>query len=86
MRADSLENAAQAPSANARMREALPVSLNRGTMAGVLLQKQAEPAAALLPRWLSGYALLFTVDTNLDRAMEMPSTQAPQLGAAGAQR
>jgi hypothetical protein len=37
----------------------------------VLLQKQAEPAAALLPQWLSGYAFLFTVDTNLDRAKEM---------------
>jgi hypothetical protein len=54
-----------------RLREALASSLDRGTIAGVLLQKQAEPATALLPQWLSGYAFLFAVDTNLDRAMEM---------------
>jgi len=48
-------------------REALSSSLGRGTMAGILLQKEAEPAAALLPQWLSGYAFLFTVD----RAKEM---------------
>lgn len=40
-------------------------------MEGVLPQKQAELAAALLPQWLSGYAFLLTVDTNLDRAKEM---------------
>jgi hypothetical protein len=40
-------------------------------MANVLLQKQAEPAAALLPQWLSGYAFLFNVDTNLERAKEL---------------
>ena len=51
-------------------REALSSS-GRGSMAGVLLQKQAEAAAALLPQWLSGYAFLFTLDTNLDRAKEM---------------
>jgi hypothetical protein len=37
----------------------------------MLLQEQAEPAAALLPQWLSGYAFLFTVDTNLDRGQGM---------------
>jgi len=58
-------------SADARLREALSVTLDRGTMANVLLQKQAEPAAALLPQWLSGYAFLFNVDTNLERAKEL---------------
>jgi len=53
------------------LREALSLSLDRGTMASVLLQKQAEPAAALLPQWLSGYAFLFNVDTNLERAKEL---------------
>jgi peptide/nickel transport system substrate-binding protein len=59
-----------APS-DVRLREALSLSLDRGTMANVLLQKQAEPAAALLPQWLSGYAFLFNVDTNLERAKEL---------------
>ena len=80
-------------------REARSSSLGRGTMAGVLLQKQAEPAAALLPQWLSGYAFLFTVDTNLDRVKEvraawvanfavgaasLPPAQLSPPGAAGA--
>jgi hypothetical protein len=68
----------------ARLREALPLSLNRGTMAGVLLLKQAEPAAALLPPWLTGYAFLFTVDGNLDRAMEMGAVLAADFAGAAA--
>jgi peptide/nickel transport system substrate-binding protein len=62
---------AQSVSSDVRLREALSLSLDRGTMASVLLQKQAEPAAALLPQWLSGYAFLFNVDTNLERAKEL---------------
>jgi peptide/nickel transport system substrate-binding protein len=62
---------AQTASSDARLREAFSLALDRGTMANVLLQKQAEPAAALLPQWLSGYAFLFTVDTNLERAKEL---------------
>src|SRR5580658_9628279 len=62
---------AQTAAADLRLREAFSLSLDRGTMANVLLQKQAEPAAALLPQWLSGYAFLFNVDTNLERAKEL---------------
>jgi peptide/nickel transport system substrate-binding protein len=62
---------AQSAASDVRLREALSLSLDRGTMANVLLQKQAEPAAALLPQWLSGYAFLFNVDTNLERAKEL---------------
>ena len=57
--------------ADAKLREAVSLSLDRQTMANVLLQKQAEPAAALLPQWLSGYAFLFTMETNIDRAKEI---------------
>jgi peptide/nickel transport system substrate-binding protein len=62
---------ARSAASDARLREALSLSLDRSTMANVLLQKQAEPAAALLPQWLSGYAFLFNVDTNLERAKEL---------------
>jgi MarR-like DNA-binding transcriptional regulator SgrR of sgrS sRNA len=55
----------------AQLREAVSLSLDRQTMANVLLQKQAEPAAALLPQWLSGYAFLFTMETNIARAREI---------------
>jgi MarR-like DNA-binding transcriptional regulator SgrR of sgrS sRNA len=61
----------QSAAAEAPLREALSLSLDRQTMANVLLQKQAEPAAALLPQWLSGYAFLFTMETNIARAREI---------------
>jgi peptide/nickel transport system substrate-binding protein len=75
---------AQSASSDVRLREALSLSLDRGTMASVLLQKQAEPAAALLPQWLSGYAFLFNVDTNLERAKEL-RRGLPMNEAAGAE-
>jgi peptide/nickel transport system substrate-binding protein len=75
---------AQATASDIRLREALSLSLDRGTMANVLLQKQAEPAAALLPQWLSGYAFLFNVDTNLERAKEL-RRGLPANEAAGAE-
>jgi peptide/nickel transport system substrate-binding protein len=74
---------AQAAASDVRLREALSLSLDRGTMANVLLQKQAEPAAALLPQWLSGYAFLFNVDSNLERAKELRRA-LPANAAAGA--
>lgn len=64
-------DSAQTASDDARLREALSLSLDSDTMAGVLLQKQADPAAALLPQWLSGYAFLFGRSMNLDRAKEL---------------
>jgi ABC-type transport system substrate-binding protein len=65
----------------AKLREAISLSLDRQTMANVLLQKQAEPASALLPKWLSGYAFLFTMETNLDRAKEIRATLPANLAA-----
>jgi ABC-type transport system substrate-binding protein len=56
---------------NDSLREALALSLDRTTMAGVLLQKQAEPASALLPQWLSGYAFLFAAEMDVERAKRL---------------
>jgi hypothetical protein len=75
---------AQSAASDIHLREALALSLDRGTIANVLLQKQAEPAAALLPQWLSGYAFLFNVDTNLERAKELRRA-LPANEAAGAE-
>jgi ABC-type transport system substrate-binding protein len=76
--------AAPAKSANDRtLREALNFSLDRNAMAQVLLQKQAEAAPSFLPQWLSGYAFLFDMDSNLERAKELRAGLAPSsLGAA----
>jgi ABC-type transport system substrate-binding protein len=57
--------------ADPRLREAFSLSLDRASMAGVLLQKQAEPASTLLPQWLSGYAFLVALETNMDRARQL---------------
>ena len=62
---------AQPQFGNATLREALALSLDRTTMAGVLLQKQGEPAAALLPQWLSGYAFLFRAEMDIERAKQL---------------
>jgi hypothetical protein len=52
-------------------------------MARVLLQKQAEAAPSFLPQWLSGYAFLFDVQSNLECAKELRAGLAPDsLGAA----
>jgi ABC-type transport system substrate-binding protein len=51
--------------------EALSQALDRATMANVLLQKQAEPAASFLPQWLSGYAFVFGTGSNVGRAKEI---------------
>src|SRR4029077_12263733 len=61
----------QPQSGDDALREALALSLDRTTMAGVLLQKQGEPAAALLPQWLSGYAFLFRAEIDIERAKQL---------------
>ena len=53
------------------LREALAASVDRDAMARVLLQKQAQAAPSFLPQWLSGYAFLFAVESNLERAKEL---------------
>jgi peptide/nickel transport system substrate-binding protein len=64
---------AQPAASDPRLRQALDLALDRDTMANVLLQRQALPAPALLPQWLSGYAFLFGTPMNLDRAKELRS-------------
>jgi peptide/nickel transport system substrate-binding protein len=62
-----------------RIREALALSIDRGSMQTVLLQGRAEPAGGLLPNWMTGYAFLFPKDGNLSRARQARSQvrQAP---------
>jgi len=64
----------QSAAANAQFREALDLALDRDTMANVLLQRQALPADALLPQWLSGYAFLFGNPMNVDRAKTLQAS------------
>ncbi len=64
------DDAFDAPAA-AQLREAFWLAMDRDTMANVLLQREAQPAAALLPEWLSGYAFLFESPLNLQRARDL---------------
>jgi peptide/nickel transport system substrate-binding protein len=62
---------------NARLREALALAINRAAMHSVLLQKQGEATAALLPQWLSGYAFVFPTTPDLVRARALASSMPP---------
>lgn len=59
------------------VREALALSIDRSTINRVLLQKQGEPSAALLPRWLSGYSFLFPTARNIARAKQLAASSTP---------
>jgi peptide/nickel transport system substrate-binding protein len=67
------DDALAAPASD-QLREAFWLAMDRDTMANVLLQRQAQPAAALLPQWLTGYAFLFESPMNLPRAKELRSS------------
>ncbi len=60
-----------------RMREALSLAIDRNTIQNVLLQRQGDATAALLPQWMTGYAFLFPAALDLGRARQLRG----QLGA-----
>ena len=62
---------------DARLREALALSIDRAAMHNVLLQKQGEISAALLPQWISGYAFTFSTAADLARARELANALPP---------
>jgi ABC-type transport system substrate-binding protein len=64
-------------STDARVREAVALSIDRATIHNVILQKQGAPAGGLLPQWLSGYAFLFPAARDLDRARQLGRGAAP---------
>jgi ABC-type transport system substrate-binding protein len=59
--------------ADARIREALSLAVDRTAIHNVLLQRQGEISGALLPQWLSGYAFLFPAAADLPRARALAS-------------
>jgi ABC-type transport system substrate-binding protein len=58
-------------SGDARLREALALSIDRAAIHNVLLQRQGIVTGALLPEWLSGYAFLFPAAMDLARARQL---------------
>jgi peptide/nickel transport system substrate-binding protein len=60
-----------------RLREALALSIDRAAMHNLLLQKQGEVTAALLPQWISGYAFAFPTALDLPRARALANALPP---------
>jgi hypothetical protein len=60
-------------SQDARAREALARSIDRGAIVNFILQKTGEPAGGLLPQWSSGTAFLFSTAADAPRAKELAS-------------
>jgi peptide/nickel transport system substrate-binding protein len=58
---------------DARLREALALSIDRSLLNNVLLQGGGEPAGGILPNWITGYGFLFSTDPNLPRARQIRS-------------
>jgi peptide/nickel transport system substrate-binding protein len=58
---------------DARLREALALSIDRAAIHNVLLQRQGLVTGALLPQWLTGYAFLFPAAMDLPRARQLVS-------------
>ena len=54
----------------ARLREALTLSIDRATLSNVLLQGGGEPAGTLLPNWMTGYGVVFPSEMDLTRARQ----------------
>jgi len=50
------------------LREALALSVERGSIRSVLLQGAGQPAASILPNWMSGYGFVFSTEADLPRA------------------
>ena len=53
---------------DARLRQAISLSIDRASISDVILQREAVPAGGLLPNWISGYAHLFPPNFDLSRA------------------
>lgn len=84
----ALKFSGEAKTANEQvLREAISLAVDRGAMARVLLQKQAEPSGAFLSQWLSGYAFLFDTESDVERAKELRAKlPGNAVGAAAALR
>ena len=53
------------------LREALGLSVERGSIQSVLLQGSGQPAGSLLPTWISGYGFVFSPEADLAKARQL---------------
>lgn len=55
------------------LREALSLSVDRGSIRTVLLQGAGQPAASILPTWIGGYGFVFSAEANIPKAKQLRS-------------
>ena len=53
------------------LRQALNLSVERGSIYSVLLQGAGTPTASILPTWMSGYGFVFSLEANLPKARQL---------------
>jgi len=61
---------------DARVRQALGLTINRAAISNVIFQRRAMAASGLLPQWVTGYEFMFSGATNIDRAKELRADAA----------
>lgn len=71
--------AVDAAGASPHIRQALSLAIDRASIVKVLLQGHGEVAGGLAPNWLSGYAFVFPVQTDLAKAKALIGSRPPQL-------
>jgi ABC-type transport system substrate-binding protein len=64
---------------DARVRQSISLSVDRASIADVILQKHGVLAGGLLPNWISGYAHLFPVLFNVPRAKDLLAASGREL-------
>jgi peptide/nickel transport system substrate-binding protein len=64
---------------DARLRDAISLAIDRASIADVILQRQGVVAGSFLPNWISGYAHLFPVATDLPHAKELLTAMAREV-------
>ena len=65
---------------DARVREAIALTVDRDSIYNVLLQRHGESAVGLLPNWITGYSFLFAATPQVARARQL-RTEAKQTAA-----
>ena len=58
-----------------RLREALALAIDRKPIQSVLLKGAGEPAASILPNWMTGYSAVFSAQANPQRARTCSRTR-----------
>ena len=62
---------------DARVREAIALTVDRDSIYNVLLQRHGEPTAGLLPNWITGYSFLFATAPQVARAHQLRAEAKP---------